>query len=204
MAFENVPDFTGRSRLALHRPGDLAIGESVEPLSGGENVGVIHEAAATGVRSVPALCLRERHLVGFHVTRERENPPAPVNARANAEHGELPVSEGNRLFHLPSPRWEFCWLTFAKSDNAGGASGPRLPRLDLHPSKRLGLVDLHGEDGKAAGELAGGLRSALAVEYTSETVEAFAREFHSRFYHKAREIESNHVSPISWGRSQAR
>lgn len=67
-------------------------------------------------------------------------------------------------------------MRFAKSDNAGGASGSRLPGLDLHPSQRLGLGDFRRVDGKAAGELAGGLGSTLAGEDGKETVESFAGE----------------------------
>lgn len=178
--FEDVPDFTGRSRPSLRIPRDLAIGESVEPLAGGENIGVIHQAAATGVRSVPVPRVGECHPVGFHVAREGENPPAPVNTGANAQHGELPVTEGNRPFHLASPRGEFRGWGFAKSDNAGRSPGSRPPGLGRHPSKRLGLGDLRRVDGKAAGELAGGLGSPLAGEDAAETVEAFAGEHRRR------------------------
>ena len=95
MPFEDVPNFSGRLRLVLHSVRNLAVHESVEPLASGENVGMIHETAATGARPVPALSLRECRLVGFHVARERQKLTAPVNARTDAERGELPVSDGN-------------------------------------------------------------------------------------------------------------
>jgi len=162
MPFEDVPDFSGRSRLDPVR--DFAIYESVEPLAGGENVGVIHETAATGVRPVPALSLRECRLIGFHVARERQKLPAPVNARTDTEHGELPVSDGNRLFHLPSPRGEFRGLSFAKLDNAGRSSCPGLAGRDSDPSELRGVVNLGGENRKAPEQLADGLLATLPVE----------------------------------------
>lgn len=86
------------------------------------------------------------------------------------------MADGNRSLHLTSQRGEFCCLTFAKSDNSGGAAGAWLAGLDLDPSESFGGVDLETGDGKAAGELAGGLGSALTGEDSAETVKAFTGE----------------------------
>jgi len=84
---------------------------------------------------------------------------------------------------LGAPRRKFRGWGFAKSDNAGGSPGRRLAGLDLDPAKRLGGLDLLGEDGKAAEELASGLSAPLAGENGKETVKAFAGDGHHLNYH---------------------
>lgn len=172
---QDLPNL-GSGRWVVPVAGDLSAGSGVAILAGGENVGMAKESGATRGGSGFALGGGKKHSVDFNEGRDIVSAQTSGNALVNGHKGEAPMA----VFHLPgnmrAPRGEFCCLTFAKSDNAGRSSGSRLAGLDLHPSECFGGVDLGGEDGKAAGELAGGFGSALAVEDAAETVEAFAGE----------------------------
>ena len=156
--------------------GDLSAELRVVELTGGENVAPAQEAGTTCGGSGLASRGWKKLSVNFNEGREIVFPQTSWNALVNGQEGESPMEVLDGSGNLRPPRGTFCCLTFAKSCDSGGSPGSGLAGVDLHPSESFGGVDLGGEDGKAAGEFAKSLRSALAVEDTAETVEAFAGE----------------------------
>ena len=81
---QRVPHLDGRFGNR-ERSGNVAVHDRVEPLAGCKDVRVVHEAAATGVRSVAALCIREGLEIGFNVAGHGKDRPASLDALENGE-----------------------------------------------------------------------------------------------------------------------